>query len=305
MASAGDEGELFGFVAKNPKVSDRFCHVFKMKQRKFAVDCQGLVKKAFGLAFAANKQTMKRTAAKGGGAGLKAAAKPPPQQKANQKKWAKHNPLQGTGAPVQPGRSSQEQAGRAARTSASSEPRSPPPQRAQKAPAPAVAKAPPPTKPSAPKADASGGDAPGGSNDLAGVAWYQPGIPREIAMELLNLSEEGSFIVRDSSSQPGHFALTMKASGLMHHYIIRKVPQGYCLGSEDQGQKPLGDLATLIIDYSRSKGCLPMCLNLDTFNKLDEESDDEDDDDGDASSFVDPDYQSLKELGINAGGINM
>jgi len=67
---------------------------------------------------------------------------------------------------------------------------------------------------------------------------------------------------------------------------------------KDQGQKPLPDLPSLIIDYSRAKGCLPVVLNLDTVQPPDEEvnsSDDEDDDD-DNLSFVDPDYQSMKDL---------
>lgn len=147
-------------------------------------------------------------------------------------------------------------------------------------------------------------------------------------MDLLVASEEGSFVVRASSSQPGNFALTLKAggmgfllavylkafryilphylrtgwcqrriyfaaqlhfisrddllrhnsiavsfffpqrfmclilladvlnlpspyrgstgtSGLMHHFIIRKVPEGLVLGSPDQGQSPFSDLGTV------------------------------------------------------------
>ena len=59
---------------------------------------------------------------------------------------------------------------------------------------------------------------------------------------------------------------------------------------------PIPDLASLVIAYSRAKGCLPHTLNLDTFNKLEEDGDDHDSDDDDAASFVDPDYQSMKDF---------
>lgn len=158
----------------------------------------------------------------------------------------------------------------------------------------------------APAAAAAPAPAPGGGADYATPGpppnrdtgpWYQPGIPREIAMELLDRGNEGAFIIRDSSSQPGNLALTIKADSLMHHYIVRKVPEGWILGSADQGQLPVPDLATLVMAYSRARGCLPHTLNLDTFNKLDEVGAGADDDD-DATSFVDPDYQAMKDLAL-------
>eukprot|EP00039_Didymoeca_costata_P032500 m.38075 g.38075 ORF g.38075 m.38075 type:complete len:500 (+) comp9386_c1_seq1:69-1568(+) len=285
MASADNQGTFFGFVAKNPKVVDKFCHVFSMERRRYAEDCQALVMKAFRLQYAAERTLPKdRKAA------------PEPQRR----QWAKHNPLQGV-SHVEAGVSSV--AADVAHLSKAAQNAKPVPPRPAAAspepPKPQPAK-PDPPKPAPPRkhpVPASAPPEPEGvidsSVDMSDVAWYQPGIPREIAMELLNMSDEGAFIVRDSSSQPGQLALTMKAQGLMHHYIIRRIPEGVVLGSEDQGQSPYPDLATLIIEYTERPGCLPCCLNLDATNVGTEGAADEEDD-----TFVDPDYESLKKLGL-------
>ena len=68
------------------------------------------------------------------------------------------------------------------------------------------------------------------------------------------------------------------------------------LGSEDQGQLPFDDLGALIVAYSRNKGCLPACLNLDSFNSVFEEDDDDRKDGSGGESFVDPDYQTMAAL---------
>ena len=296
MATGDEKSTLFGFVAKNPKVLDRYCHVFNMPDTRCGEDCQALVMKAFRLAFASRKTSQRAkkgqpnaslAAARAAAAGKGPAPGAPkrehvPDPTRPNKQWAKHNPMQG----VHLGKGGNAPPGAQPRLSAQIAP----PRGGRQSSAGAG-----PTAQRVASVGKETEDAPG----LGNSGWYQPGIPREIAMELLEKSAEGSFIVRDSSSQPGQFALTMFAGGLMHHYIIRKVARGVVLGSEDQGQKPLADLPTLIIDYSRAKGCLPVVLNLDTVQPPDAEvnsSDDEDDEDDDNLSFVDPDYQSMKEL---------
>jgi hypothetical protein len=295
MATADEQTTLFGFVAKNPKVADRYCHVFNMPDGACAQQCQGIVMKAFGLAFAARRtsQRGKRGAAAPAAAKAAARAAPapaPPKPAAPapaaapqpRKQWAKHNPMQGVPRGEQQG-----PAHGLPRMSAQIAPTSKAGRSSSVMPPAAVAAS--PIKPANPS------DAGGASSEvMSGSGWYQPGIPREIAMEMLEKSVEGSFVVRDSSSQPGHFAMTIRAGGLMHHYIIRKVPQGVVLGSEDQGQSPLPDLPTLIIEYSRTKGCLPCVLSLETINSLNDEPDSDDDEDDD--TFVDPDYQAMKDF---------
>lgn len=46
------------------------------------------------------------------------------------------------------------------------------------------------------------------------------GLPREIAFELLQNSDDGAFIVRDSQSAPGNYALTLKAHGSIHNFVV-------------------------------------------------------------------------------------
>eukprot|EP00037_Helgoeca_nana_P018590 m.177655 g.177655 ORF g.177655 m.177655 type:complete len:562 (+) comp24497_c0_seq2:2263-3948(+) len=334
MAAADSELPLFGVVAKNPGVNAKYCHVFNMRSRKHAESVQGVVMKAFRLAYTNRRLSVQPVKGKPGAkpaAAVAAAAKksaPPPrasaghakpagaavaaaprQERVANRQWAKHNPLSAQGRPVPVASRpppSRVQSNPAPARAAAAKPR-----RVESAPV--VAQTPAAPTPSAPtpsaptpSAPAIGSDyaeAPGplpkeDHGDLAAHAWFQAGIPREIAMELLEKEDEGSFVVRESSSQPGNFALTMKGGGLMHHFIVRKVPTGYVLGSEDQGQMPFSDLGTLIIAYAKNKGCLPCCLNLDSFNTVfDEEDDDDHEQGGDGgSSFIDPDYQDMVSL---------
>lgn len=285
MAAADSQLPLFGFVAKNPGVPDKFCHVFNMNSRAHAEHLQGLVMQAFKLAFANERQE------KGSKQAPKAA--PPPAAQARQ--WAKHNPLPGLsgGDRPQQHRPSGQPAARsitqAAQQAAAQQPQQP------QQPKPKAAGGGRNADGSALPQDSSGPIPKAGGSKATSIenaAWFQAGVPREIAMELLEMSEDGAFVVRDSSSQPGNYALTLKGDGLMHHFIIRKVPQGYVLGSEAQGQSPFGDLGSLIVNYASTPGCLPCCLSLDSFNQVYKEQDDVQSE----HSFVDPDYQDLVQL---------
>lgn len=260
MAAADSELPLFGVVAKNPWVNAKYCHVFNMRSRKHAESVQGVVMKAFRLAYTNRRLSVQPVKGKPGAkpaAAVAAAAKksaPPPrasaghakpagaavaaaprQERVANRQWAKHNPLSAQGRPVPVASRpppSRVQSNPAPARAAAAKPR-----RVESAPV--VAQTPAAPTPSAPtpsaptpSAPAIGSDyaeAPGplpkeDHGDLAAHAWFQAGIPREIAMELLEKEDEGSFVVRESSSQPGNFALTMKGGGLMHHFIVRKVP---------------------------------------------------------------------------------
>ena len=65
-----------------------------------------------------------------------------------------------------------------------------------------------------------------------GAPWYQASVPRELSLELLDQEEVGSFIVRDSNSHPGCYALSVKVPGTedesasISHYLIVKTAQG-------------------------------------------------------------------------------
>lgn len=63
--------------------------------------------------------------------------------------------------------------------------------------------------------------------ELRMAPWFQAGIPREIALEILGQEPVGAFMVRESTSKPGCFALSLRVprsfqpTGIAHYLIIR------------------------------------------------------------------------------------
>lgn len=66
-------------------------------------------------------------------------------------------------------------------------------------------------------------------NELKGAAWFQAGIPREISLEVLSRQSPGSFLVRQSSTKPGCFALSLRVPNAqkVSHYLILRTSRGY------------------------------------------------------------------------------
>lgn len=67
-------------------------------------------------------------------------------------------------------------------------------------------------------------------HELKGAAWYQAGIPREISLEVLNRQSPGAFLVRQSSTKPGCFALSLRVpppAPKVAHYLILRTVRGY------------------------------------------------------------------------------
>lgn len=68
-------------------------------------------------------------------------------------------------------------------------------------------------------------------NELKGAAWFQAGIPREISLEVLARQSHGAFLVRQSSTKPGCFALSLRvpppAQAKVAHYLILRTSRGY------------------------------------------------------------------------------
>jgi len=66
--------------------------------------------------------------------------------------------------------------------------------------------------------------------ELKGAAWFQAGIPREISLEVLSRQSPGAFLVRQSSTKPGCFALSLRVpppSPRVAHYLILRTQRGY------------------------------------------------------------------------------
>lgn len=67
-------------------------------------------------------------------------------------------------------------------------------------------------------------------NELKGAAWFQAGIPREISLEVLSRQSPGAFLVRQSSTKPGCFALSLRVpppAPKVAHYLILRTSRGY------------------------------------------------------------------------------
>jgi len=67
-------------------------------------------------------------------------------------------------------------------------------------------------------------------NELKGAAWFQAGIPRDISLEVLSRQSPGAFLVRQSNTKPGCFALSLRVpppGPKVAHYLILRTPRGY------------------------------------------------------------------------------
>lgn len=66
--------------------------------------------------------------------------------------------------------------------------------------------------------------------DLKGAPWFQAGLPREISLEILSRQNPGAFLVRQSTSKAGCFALSLRVPPPLPkvaHYLILRTQCGY------------------------------------------------------------------------------
>lgn len=123
--------------------------------------------------------------------------------------------------------------------------------------------------------------------------WYQPHIPRDLAVNILSDCSVGSFIVRNSQSQmsSGCLALTVRVpksfngSGILH-YLIVVSESGFRIKGFS---KVFPSLSGLVIHHSVMKENLPCRLLVE-----DESSEDESDQESDFADLdADPEYPGL------------
>lgn len=79
-------------------------------------------------------------------------------------------------------------------------------------------------------------------NELKGAAWFQAGIPREISLEVLSRQNPGAFLVRQSSTKPGCFALSVripKSAPKVAHYLILRTSRGYKIKVSNRSHKQM------------------------------------------------------------------
>lgn len=129
------------------------------------------------------------------------------------------------------------------------------------------------------------------SNDfvLKDAEWFQSGIPREIAEEILRQEGEGSFIVRSSQSNPGCYALSMKGpKGNILNFLIEEDSKGVYFQGDDALVFP--SLVGLIVHHSVIPGILPCPLAVTKSNPLFSNEDNS------SEEEEDPDYRTHSEI---------
>lgn len=136
--------------------------------------------------------------------------------------------------------------------------------------------------------------------DLKGASWFQAGLPREISLEILSRQSPGAFLVRQSESKMGCFALSLRVhppGPKVQHYLIIRTQKGYMIKVRlhlivlnvethtkfalqlQQGfTKEFSSLRALITHHSVMKELLPIPLYLprihEEFNKQRHDLDD-------------------------------
>lgn len=131
--------------------------------------------------------------------------------------------------------------------------------------------------------------------ELRGAPWFQAGIPREIALEILAQEPTGAFMVRESTSKPGCFALSLRVprnfqpTGIAHYLIVR-INKGYKIKGFT---KEFGTLTSLITHHSVMPELLPCPLSLSRYNPTFVRTDSKRDF---ADIDLDPDYNTLADF---------
>jgi len=139
---------------------------------------------------------------------------------------------------------------------------------------------------------------------LRQAPWYQAGVPREMALESLAQQEIGSFIVRDSTTHPTCFALSVKVpkfenpSGISHYLIVRTSRGGYRLKGLD---KEWNSITSLVTHHTVMPEMLPCTLRLPRNSNNPSFKDREDKDEKDE----DEDYQKLADFSSMMADLKM
>ena len=124
-------------------------------------------------------------------------------------------------------------------------------------------------------------------------AWYQPHLPRDLAVTLLTPCTPGCFVVRNSQSQAGNncLALTVRVpksfngTGILH-YLIAVSEAGFRIKGFT---KVFSSLSGLVVHHSVMKEALPCRLVID-----DGCSEDDSDRESDFADLdADPEYPGL------------
>ncbi|KAF5299142.1 hypothetical protein FQA39_LY02315 [Lamprigera yunnana] len=131
--------------------------------------------------------------------------------------------------------------------------------------------------------------------ELRMAPWFQAGIPREITLEVLGQEPVGAFMVRESTTKQGCYALSLRVprsfqpSGIAHYLIIR-TNKGFKIKGFT---KEFSTLTSLITHHSVMPELLPCPLSLSRYNPSFVKSDSRKDF---ADIDLDPDYNTLADF---------
>lgn len=90
-------------------------------------------------------------------------------------------------------------------------------------------------------------------HNLKKVGWYWGSISPEYAAKILENEQEGSFIVRDSSSQYYIFSITLKFDGQMHHIRIEHNKGYYSFNNSQKFRcRTIVEFIEQVIEYSHT-----------------------------------------------------
>lgn len=131
--------------------------------------------------------------------------------------------------------------------------------------------------------------------ELKKAPWFQAGIPREITLEVLGQEPVGAFMVRESTTKPGCFALSLRVPQEFHplgiaHYLILRTNKGFKIKGFT---KEFTTLTALITHHSVMPELLPCPLSLSRYNPTFVKSDSNQDF---ADIDADPDYNTLADF---------
>jgi hypothetical protein len=102
-------------------------------------------------------------------------------------------------------------------------------------------------------------------DDLRSASWYQPGIPREIVLDALAQQDVGAFVIRDSTTHSGCYALSIRVPKYdtdqgIAHYLITKTSRGTV---RLKGMaKEWNSLSSLVTHHTVMRELLPCLLVL-------------------------------------------
>lgn len=101
-------------------------------------------------------------------------------------------------------------------------------------------------------------------DELRDCAWFQAGLPRQIALDILIKLQPGSFLVRKSETTINAFALSLRLPNVnnlpnLAHYLIEKSENGYRFTGFS---REFPSIKSLVVHHSILRGHLPVPLLL-------------------------------------------